>query len=65
MKQAISERGESDRGTRAGYTGLIIKYLDIINLLYSGAIAKILELDDTITAAELIMMHNGSPIAKR
>ena len=36
QKQLITERGESDRGTRAGYTDLVIKYLDIINLLYSG-----------------------------
>lgn len=35
VKKAVIENGESDRGTRNGYTILIDEYQKIINLLYS------------------------------
>lgn len=35
VKKAVIEKGESDKGTRNGYTILINEYQKIINLLYS------------------------------
>ncbi len=35
VKKAMIEKGESDRGTRNGYTILINEYQKVINLLYS------------------------------